>query len=208
VALALAAGLALLVIALILVLSGSPLIVSRSNGAPANEPILEARSVAACQSHEFVPARTSAIRLTLVAAVGPRVSVSVLSGGHLLASGVTGSGWTSGAVTVAVRPLAHPLYAATLCFKFTRSAETVQIGGASTSALIAARGPSGKALPGRFTVEYMRSGPTSWWSLATTVAHHFGLGRAPSGAWIAWLVLLVMTSTVALACYLVLRELE
>ncbi len=208
VALALVAGFALLAIALVLTLSGSPLVVVRTNGVPADEPILEARTSAACQTHEFVPAETSAIRLTFVAAAGPRVSVNVLSGRHSVASGVTGSGWTSGAVTVSVRPLAHPLFGATLCFKFAHSAETVQMGGESASALTAARGLSGQALPGRFTVEYMRPGPTSWWSLATTVAHHFGLGRAPSGTWVAWLVLLVMVSAVALASYLVLRELE
>ena len=206
VALALAGGLTLLALALILTLSGSPTVVARTNGVPANQPILEAKTSSACQARESVPAGTSAIRLTFVAAAGPRVSVSVVSGGHTLASGTTGSGWTSGAVTVPIRRLSHPLYGATLCFGFAHAAETVQMGGSATSPATAAHSSS-KPLPGRFTVEYMRAGPTSWWSLATTVAHHFGLGRAPAGTWVAWLVLLLMLSAVALACHLILREL-
>jgi len=208
VALALAGGLVVLVLALVLTLLGSPLVVARANGVPANEPILEAQAASACQTQEFLPAGTSAIRLTFVAEAGPRVSVSVLSGGHRIASGTTGSGWTSGAVTVPIRTLSHSLHGATLCFKFAHAAETVQMGGASASSATVARGQSGNALPGRFTVEYMRPGPSSWWSLATTVAHHFGLGRAPSGAWVAWLALLLMLGAVALACCLVLRELS
>ena len=207
VALALAVGLAVLVLALVLTLSGSPTVLARANGVPANEPILEAKAGSVCQAGEFLPAGTSAIRLTLVAAAGPRVSVGVLSGGHPVTSGVTGSGWTSGAVTVAVKSLAHPVFPATVCFKFAKSAETVQLGGASTSAAAAAGNASGVTLSGRFTVEYLRQGPKSWWSLASTVAHHFGLGRAPSGTWVAWLVLLIMLASVTLASYLVLREL-
>ena len=207
VALALAGGLAVLLLALIVTLSGSPLVVARTNGVPADQPILEARGAAACQAGEFVPRGTSGIRLTFVADAGPRVSVSLLAGGRRLASGTTASGWTAGAVTVAVPRLAQALPEATLCFKFSHSAETVQMGGATTSPAAAAHSSS-KPLPGRFTVEYMRPGPTSWWSLATTVAHHFGLGRAPSGTWVAWLVLLLMLSAVALACRLVLRELQ
>ncbi|MGA9285492.1 MAG: hypothetical protein WBV85_08615 [Solirubrobacteraceae bacterium] len=208
VALALVAGFAVLALALVLTLSGSPTVLARANGVPANQPILEAKSGSACQAGEFLPAGTSAIRLTLVADAGPKVSVGVFSGGRSVASGVTGSGWTSGAVTVPLKPLRHHVFPATVCFKFAQSAETVQLGGASANAATAARNASGVTLPGRFTVEYLRSGPTSWWSLASTVAHHFGLGRAPSGTWIAWLVLLIMVASVTLASYLVLRELE
>ncbi len=207
VALALAAGLGVLALVLVLTLSGSPLVVARTNGVPANQPILEARAGAACQAHEFVPAGTTAIRLTFVAAAGPRVSVSLLSGAGRVLGGSVGSGWTSGAVTVPIHTLSHPLSGATLCFKFAHAAEVVQMGGATAGQASAARESSGAALPGRFTVEYMRPGPSSWWALATTVAHHFGLGRAPAGAWVAWLVALLMAGAISLACYLVLREL-
>ena len=45
VALALAGGLAVLLLALIVTLSGSPLVVARTNGVPADQPILEARDL-------------------------------------------------------------------------------------------------------------------------------------------------------------------
>lgn len=205
---ALAAGLGFLAIALVVVLSGSPLVVSHVNAVPADEPVLEARSGSgACQDGELVPAGASAIRLTLVAAAGPRVSVSVLSGGRVLTSGVVGSGWTSGAVTVPVAPLAHSVFPARICFKLSQGAETIQLGGSPTSPAIAATGLTGGRLPGRFTVEYMRSGPSSWWSLISTVARHVGLGRAPSGTWIVLLLLVLMGATVSIASWLALREL-
>lgn len=205
---ALAAGLALLAIALVITLSGSPLVVTHTNTTPASEPILESgRGSNACQAGEVLPAGISAIRLTLVAAVGPRVSLSVFSAGRVLTSGVTASGWTSGAVTVSIKALPRAVAPVRICFKLGPSAETVQLGGSRTSAATAARSLSGAPLPGRFTVEYMRRGDSSWWSLAKTVARHMGLGRAPSGTWVALLVLLLMVTAVATASWLVVKEL-
>ncbi len=81
-------GLVLFAIALVIVLSGSPMVVTHANATPANEPILEAGSgSSACQAGEALPAGITAIRLTLVAAAGPRVSLSVLSGARVLTSG-------------------------------------------------------------------------------------------------------------------------
>jgi hypothetical protein len=198
----------LFAIALVIVLSGSPLVVTHTNATPANEPILEAGSgTSVCQAGEALPAGTTAIRLTLVAAVGPRVSLSVLSGTRVLTSGATASGWTSGAVTVPVKVFSHSLAPVSICFKLGRSVETVQLGGLSTSAALAARSASGAPLPGRFTVEYMRPAGSSWWSLAKTAARHMGLGRAPSGTWVALLVLLLMGGTIAAASWLIVKEL-
>jgi hypothetical protein len=205
---ALAGGLTLLAIVLVLTLSGSPLIVAHANATPASAPILEADSGSgACQAGEALPAGISAIRLTLVAAAGPRVSLSVLSGSRVLMSGVAPSGWTSGAVTVPVKPLSALAAPVSICFQLGRSVETVQLGGSRTSAAIAARSLSGAPLSGRFTVEYMRAGSSSWWSLAKTVARHMGLGHAPSGTWIALLVLVLMGTSVAAASWLIVREL-
>jgi hypothetical protein len=205
----LVAGLALLAIALVITLSGSPLVVTHTNAILADEPILEAESGSnACQAGEALPAGTTAIRLTLVAAVGPRVSLSVLSGARVLTSGVTAGGWTSGAVTVPVKALPNAAAPVRICFKLGPSAETVQLGGLRTSATTAARNLSGVPLPGRFTVEYMRRGDSSWWSLAKTAARHMGLGRAPSGTWVALLVLLLMGTVLATASWLIVKELR
>jgi hypothetical protein len=202
-------GLAIVAIALVVVLSGSPLVVTHTNATPANEPILEAGSGAgACQIERVLPAGITAIRLTLVAAAGPRVRVTVLSGGQVLTSGVANSGWTSGAVTVPVKPMARAVTGARVCFSLGPSAEVVQLGGSRTSAAVAARSAEGGALPGRFTVEYMRAGSSSWWSLAKSVARHMGLGHAPSGTWIALLVLVLMATVLAAGSWLAVRELR
>ncbi len=57
-------------------------------------------------------------------------------------------------------------------------------------------------------IEYLRPGPGSWWSLASAVARRMGLGRAPSGTWVALLPLALMSVAVALAAWLVLGWLE
>jgi hypothetical protein len=208
-AVALVAGLGLIAIVIVITLSGSPLVVAQTNATPANEPILEAGSGAgACQAGEALPAGTSAIRLTLVAAVGPRVSVTVQSGGRVLADGAAGSGWTSGAVTVPVKPLARSASQTRICFRLGHALETVLLGGAHTGAAVAARTIEGRTLPGRFTVEYMRSGHSSWWSSAQTVVRQMGLGRAPSGGWVALLVLVLMGAALASASWLALKELR
>ena len=200
---------ALLAIALVIVLSGSPLVVTHTNATPASEPILEAGSGSnACQAGEAMPAGTTAIRLTLVAAAGPRVSRQrARPVARVLTSGVTASGWTSGAVTVPVKALPHAVAPVRICFKLGPSVEIVQLGGVRTSASTAAHNFSGAPLPGRFTVEYMRAGGSSWWSLAKTVARHMGLGRAPSGTWIALLVLLSMGTAIATGSWLIVKEL-
>jgi hypothetical protein len=207
-AVALAAGLALVAIAIAVTLSGSPLAVAHTNGVPADFLVGESKGEnVACQSEESLPAGITAIRFRFESDAGPRVNVSVWSGGRLLTSGATPSGWTSGAVTVAVRPLAHAVANARVCFTLGASAETIDVAGVQTSAAVAARGGAGEALPGRFTVEYERPAHSSWWSNVKEVARHLGLGREPTGTWIAILLVALMGASVLGASWLLLREL-
>ncbi|HEY5286220.1 MAG TPA: hypothetical protein VIJ50_03850 [Solirubrobacteraceae bacterium] len=202
-------GLLVLVAALLLTLSGSPLIVAQTNGVPATSLLAEGTSGArACQSRELLPAGTSAIRLTLVAAVGPRVSVTVLSGTRTLTSGVTRSGWTSGAVTVPVKPFQHAVSNVTICLELGPAAEAVALSGERTSRAAAARLSTGVPLSGRFTVEYMKPGYNSWWGLESRIATRIGFGRAPSGSWVALLLLLLMGISVATAIWLLVEDLR
>jgi hypothetical protein len=208
-AVTLAAGLALVAVVLVVTLAGSPTVLVRANGTPANEPIREiGGGVGACQSGEVLPAGASAIRLTLVANAGPRVMVTALSGPRVLARGTADSGWTAGAVTVSVKPLSRAVAGTRVCFRLGTAPETVQVGGSRTSAAVAARYLAGGVLPGRFTVEYMRSGSSSWWSMLRTVVRHMGLGRSPSGSWIALLVALLTGATLAVGSWLAVRELR
>ena len=208
VTLALALGLATLAIALVVVLSGSPLVLARANPVPADEPVYKAAGGSgACQSGETVPAGVSAIRLIFVAVVGPRLSLTVSSPAGAVTAGSVGSGWTAGAVTVPVKPMSHPVASARICFRLGSSAEGVEVGGSAAGPAVAARTLSGKVLPGRFTVEYMHRARDSWWSSGETVARRLGLGHAPSGTWLAVLLLVAMGSVVTGASWLVLREL-
>ncbi len=205
----LAAGLALVATAIVVTLAGSPVVVASTNGTPAEAAFVEAGTGAGiCQSKESLPAGISAIRFTLQAAVGPKVGVFVLSGGHVLTHGVTSSGWTAGNVTVPVKAFAHPHSNVSICFLLGPSAEHVLVGGSTTSAGPVAKTSTGEPLSGRFTVEFMRSGASSWWSMLSAVARHIGLGRAPSGSWIALLVALLMGSTLVAGSWLAVRELR
>lgn len=205
---ALSVGLVLLAAALTVVLSGSPTVLARANATPAEEPIMKAAGGdGACQGGEAVPGGTTAVRLTLVAILGPRVTVTIASGGRRVAAGSTGSGWTAGSVTVPVA-VAHPLASARVCFALGRSVEAAEVGGAATTPIIAARSLAGRVLPGRFTVEYMRPAAGSWWSTAETVARRMGLGHDPAGTWLAVLLVGAMAATVAAASWLLVRELR
>jgi hypothetical protein len=199
----LAAGLVLMAIAIVVTLSGSPLVVAHANGTVPNEAIVEtANEAEACQGGEVLPAGISAIRITLLSDAGPRVSLTALSGARVLTDGVAGSGWTSGAVTVPVRPVARTVSDVRICFRLGPTVETVALYGSPTRAAVAARDREGNPLPGRITIEYMRSALGSWWSDASAVARHIGLGRAPSGTWIALLLLVLMGAAVASASWM------
>jgi hypothetical protein len=192
---ALVAGLTLLVIAIGLTLHGSSMSVARTNKPPGRpeEEIATANGGARyCQHGEVLPHGTSAIRIWLEAAAGPRVSVGVYSGGRLLTSGERGSNWIGGSVTVPVRPLAGRVSGATVCVTFTALDETVIVQGSSE--------------PQRMWIEYMRPGTRSWASLAGELARHMGLGRAAPGIWSVFLALALLAAVAGLATTLLLRE--
>ena len=205
---ALAAGLGLVVLALAIVLSGSPRVLAGGNGI---EPVGKAlRTVpgggSACQGGETLPAGASAIRIGLGATAGPRVAVAVRGpDGRVLARGVSAQGWLANVVTVPIAPVAYTVRDATVCFGFAGADERISFFGVPTPAQTAARS-AGRALPGRVAIEYVRSGDSSWWSLASSVARRMGLGRAWAGTWVALFVGSLMVALVALGSWLLMRE--
>jgi hypothetical protein len=206
---ALAAGLALLAVAIGLTLLHSPRSVAASNGSPLEENriALATRGATYCQAHELLPARTSAIRLSLLAFAGPSVHVVVLAGGHQITSGVQGSGWTSRVVTVPLRALPHAVPDVTVCVSFSLHDEHVFVFGEPTSAAMAAH-DGNRALLGRMWIEYLRPGTRSWASLAPTIVDHMALGRAVSGIGIVFLALALLVAIAVLTSGLALRELS
>jgi hypothetical protein len=205
---ALGAGFAVMAGALLLVLSGSPATVASSNKVPGTETAIAStnRSASYCQAREQLPARTSAIRVWLDAAAGPRVALTVSAGGRVLTSGVRGSNWIGSSVTVPVKPLPHTIAGTTVCVSFQLHDEIVIVQGKAAAPAVAAYTGSGP-LAGRMWIEYLRPGKRSWLAQAREVVRRIGLGRDPAGAWIALVALAMLVGAVALASRLLMREL-
>lgn len=202
---ALAVGLAVAATAVGVVLSRSPLTVAGTNSIPANPAVASgaAEGSSLCQPSGTVPEGTTAIRISASANIGPRVTLKVLSGPLLITSGQRAAGWgVDETVTVPVKRVPRTIPAATICIAFGEGIEPVQINGARTTA--GARTGEGLTL----RVEYLRPRHSSWWSLAPSVASRMGLGHAPGGTWIVFLLMAIMITVAALASRLILRELR
>lgn len=207
---ALVAGLALVGVAIGVALSRSPLSLARTNvTSTAEERIAYVHHGTGdfCQAGELLPAGTTAIRLWMFAFAGPQLRVSVFSKGHAITGGERGSGWTSRAVAVPVRPLARTVADVTVCVSFTLRDEELTVFGTTTRPAIAAH--DGRApLAGRMSIEYLRPGTRSWASLVGPILGRMGLGRASSGAGIVGIAVALLAGVAALASGLVLRELR
>jgi hypothetical protein len=204
---ALGGGLALLALAIVAVLSHSPLVAVGSNSVQA--PLYRNGGVPgssnSCQPAGTLPRGTSAVRISLGANVNPKIIVKVFSGARLITRGEQGAGGgLNASATVPVRPVTRAVPNAVVCFTLGPSAEVVGIRG------IPAR-PSPSTLyelrDVKLRMEYLRRGPSSWWSRVSTIADHFGLGRVPGGTWVGFLVIAVMLAVAALASRLTLKEL-
>lgn len=204
---ALAAGLTAIAAALVVTLSHSPLTVARGDSSTAGGLVSTKQPARACQSEEALPRGTSAIRLAMLAALGPKVTVKVLSGSRVLTQGDHPAGWSSGSVTIPVKPVASAIAPVKVCFSLSSMNGIVTPRGWRTrpaAAAISGEGP----LPGRIGIEYLRSSHRSWWSSAASVIRRLGLGHAAGGVWSALLALMLAVAFVALTSWLLLRELS
>lgn len=205
----LAVGLALTALAAaVVLLLGAPTVLAGTNGVAARlyPPLMVMPGAGrACQADETLPAGASAVRISLEASAGPRVAVVVLSGSTPVAHGLSATGWLGRVVTVPIEPLDRTIRHATVCFSFAGAHERVSLLGAHTPAPKAARSDA-RVLAGRVAIEYLRSGSSSWWSLAKSVARRMGLGRAWAGTWIAFLIAALMATAIVLGSWLTVRE--
>jgi hypothetical protein len=203
-----AIGLALIAVAVALTLTRAPASLARRN--THEDQVLGGVDHAAeyCQSGELLPSGATAIRVHVYAEYGPRVAVTLSERGRTIAHGQQGVGWTGGAVTVPLRALARSRSPARLCIELALNGdETISLFGEQTSTALAARAGH-TTLPGRITVEYLRPGRSSWWSLLPEVARRAGLGHAPSGTWGVGLAAALMAGVLALCSGLLVRELR
>lgn len=206
----LVAALALLAAGVGVALARAPMSVARINRATSSAEAVIARADADaeyCQGQEVLPARTSAIRVSLQASIGPRVALSVSSNGHTIASGLQGSAWTGAVVSVPVRPLGETVAGVRVCVSFHAHHELLTLYGKAIPGLPATHSGEGK-LPGSMRVEYLRAGTRSWASMLSPIVHRMGLGRAFEGDAIAYLVLALLAAIAVLTSTLVARELS
>ncbi len=198
---ALAAGLVLLAAAIAVRVSRPPLTAFATNSVKAEGTIANTQGNATfCQGNETLPAGASAMRLSVGVNIGPRVTVTVLSGSQVIAKGVQAAGWTGEQVTVPIAPVPAAVTGVSVCLAIGPGVESIGLTG------VKAAHPTGEA-PGKVRVEYLRPGNRTWLSMAGAVARHMGLGRSPSGTWIAAVPILLMLAALVLTAWLVLREL-
>jgi hypothetical protein len=206
---ALVLALALVAVALGVVLSGSPPTVTRAAPLADFTKLSGAGGpVRLCQGGEVLPRGSSAVRISLEALIGPPVALTASSGGHVLATGRRGAGWSTGSVTIPVRPLARSYSNVTVCAQLGQPRkQPVNVDGIPTPPAQATHASTGQSAGGRMIVEYLRPGDTSWWSLVRSVARRMGLGHAFDGAWVALLAAAMMAALAALMSWVLVREL-
>jgi hypothetical protein len=190
-------GLALTALAVAVAVSRAPLVLISASPIQIETGLSAIQSdTTVCQSGENLPAGTSAIRFPLSSPYGPSIRVEARSGATVLTQGARGSEWV-GPTAISVTPVAHTVSNVTVCFKVgavtegtalsggkARSGHTLTINGAPTT--------------GSTKIEYLRPGPKSWASLASSVAKHMGLGNASGGAWIVFLLIVLMAAIIAI----------
>ncbi|MGH2855279.1 MAG: hypothetical protein ACRDLF_13930, partial [Solirubrobacteraceae bacterium] len=198
--LALAAGLALLATAIAVRLSRPPLTVLATNSVVAEGPVVLSKgNESFCQSNETLPGGASAIRAAVSVNVGPKVTVTVVAGSQVIAKGTRAAGWTGEAVTVPIEPVPSTVTGANVCIAIGPTVESI--------GLLGQKGRQAAEGPGKVRVEYLHPGNRSWWSLALPMARRMGLGRSPSGTWIAFVPIALMAAAAGLAVWLLLGQL-
>jgi hypothetical protein len=183
-------------------LSHSPVVVLGTNSiVPQNIVAEPEHGLSTCQNDEVVPRGTTAVRLWVAANVKPKVRVEVLAGLQVLASGTQTGGWLGKVVTVPIAPVTSTIRGAQICLTVDRAIEEVDLLGGPV------RHPRRGESPVKVRVEYLRTSPSSWWSLARAIARRMSLGRAPGVGWVALIPLAAMALAAALAAWTVLRQL-
>jgi hypothetical protein len=204
----LVSGMASIAVGVAVILASTPLALSSTNGIRTRADLITAESAGSvCQRGESLPGSTRAIRLTMTAIIGPRVSLKVFSGSRVVAHGTTGTGWSGSTVSVPVNALPTAYSPVELCVYISQLNGEVEFNGRPSEADAAIA--NGKTtIRGRVGVEYLRSGRQSWLSLLPSMARHLGLGRAPGGTWMAFVAALLTAALAVVASVLLLRELR
>lgn len=191
----LACGLALIVGAVAVTLARAPLVVAGTNSITTDILIAETRgNISACQGGEVVPGGTTAVRVWIGGNIQPTVRTQILAGSQVIARGSHLGGELGSNVTIPVARVPRTIANATICFALGEALESVQLVGETGSRR-------------RLRIEYMRPGPRSWWSLAPSVARSLGLGRAPSGSFVALIPIALLAAAIFLTASMIVKRL-
>jgi hypothetical protein len=194
---AIAVCLTLTAICVGIALARTPLVVASTDGTPLPTEI-GATSVptTVCQPAEIVPRGTTAIRVSLLSLLGPRLSLRATAGNTLVTSGELGYGWTGAVVAIPVARVARTYTHVTICISLAKRQQLVNLRGANTKVEPAIT--EGKqVLPGRMRFEYLRPDKSSWLALVLPTARRIGL-TIGGGAGIAIVPLLLLLACAAL----------
>ncbi len=196
----------LLAVAIAVVLSRAPLTVASTNFVPAEAAIAYTRGNATSCQTTTLPQDTAAIRVALSGDAGPRLRITVLSGSRVVAQGERPAGWGVLAnVVVPIRELSYMVLVARICIAAGPAVDPIAVLGVPLSE----HPPSRLALKDvRLSLEYLRRGPKSWWSLAPSIFQHMGLGHAASGQMLPFFVLAMMIAVGVLAVRMTAEELR
>jgi hypothetical protein len=190
----LAAGFALLLVALAVTLLQSAPRSAGSNFVPEAEEVVKLRgSDRRCQGGETVPADAGALRL-LIGTYGrpaPELRVVVREpGGRTVTSGRLPAGGPEGHVDIPVRQVDRMRQGLRVCVLVGGPGQTVLYGAAN-----------------QLRFEWMRPGSESWLELVPTIAHRFALGRwNPLGSLLLPALALLLVAAWVGAARLVVRE--
>jgi hypothetical protein len=207
---ALALGLALIGVAIVVVPTRSPLVVAATNAVPGKNYIeLEEKrhELSTCQPAGTIPQGTTAIRLAIEGIYySPGVTVKILRGSNVLAEGGQIAGGPAiPNVTVPVKRVAQAVQNARICTTVAPAVGVIRFYGTPKRTSSPPTNPLQQAT---LHIDYMRPGTKSWWSFASSIAKHMGLGHAPSGGEVVFLLLILMLALVAIAARLTLEELR
>lgn len=198
-------GLAVIAVAVGVTLSRSPLRVAGTNSVTSRAVRTTMHSgEQKCQGGEVLPAGTTALRIALVAVVGPKVTITAISHGRVLTHGTRSSGWIGGNVTVPIPRVRTTTADVRICWTLGQGREAVVVISGPTPRVKTASHDT--KTTNKMPIEYLAVSDKSWWSQRLTVARHIGLGRAPEGTWIVVLLLSLMAGVIAFVCRQVVHD--
>jgi hypothetical protein len=188
-------------------LARRPLVVASTDGTPLPSEI-GATSVPTtiCQPEETIPAGTTAIRVSLLSLLGPRLTLVARAGSQTVTTGELGYGWTGAVIAIPVAHVERTYRHATICIAMAKRQQLVNLRGFNTQFAPAVT-EGHQVLPGRMRFEYLRPDKSTWLGLALPTARLIGL-TVGGGGGIVFIPFLLLSAVAILATRLLMRNLR